>query len=304
MEFPNTPTKTYHKATYPALSPTRPELSAKGKSIVITGGGTGIGAETAKYFAKAGAAVVALLGRREEPLLDTKASLEKDYPNTKFLAVPTDIASSSQAKAAVDQVAAVTKTGKIDVLVSNAAVIGVIAPIADTAPDALTEGIFTNLKMSTNITSAFLAHATTNAVIIDTSSNASHMDIPNFSPYIISKLAIARYFSCLQSENPDLSVFSVQPGAVKTDMNRNAGYQEVKEGEEFMWDFPGAHLIAKHDDVNLPASFYVWLASPEARFLRGKFVWSGWDVEELMAIREKIEGTSYLSIGLQGWPFL
>ena len=72
MELPNTPTKTYHKATYPALDPTRPELSAKGKSIVITGGGTGIGAETAKYFAKAGASLIALLGRREEPLVTTR----------------------------------------------------------------------------------------------------------------------------------------------------------------------------------------------------------------------------------------
>jgi hypothetical protein len=55
METPF-PTKTSHKTAYPAISPTRPELTAKGKTIVITGGGTGIGAETALYFAKAGAA--------------------------------------------------------------------------------------------------------------------------------------------------------------------------------------------------------------------------------------------------------
>lgn len=303
MEFPNTPTKTYHKTTYPALDPSRPELSAKGKSIIITGGGTGIGAETAKYFAKAGAALIALLGRREGPLLTTKASLEKDYPSTKILTIATDITKSEQAKAAVDQVA--TVTGKVDVLVSNAAVIGIISPIADASPDAFVDGIFTNLKMSTNITSAFLPHAAKNAVIIDTNSSAAHMDIPGFGPYIIAKLAIARYFACLQLENPELSIFSVQPGAIKTDMSREAGYQEVKDGEDFIWAAtPGAQLIAKHDDPNLPASFYVWLASPEASFLKGKFVWSGWDVNELKEMRDKIEGTKWLSIGLQGWPFL
>jgi hypothetical protein len=29
--------------------------------------------------------------------------------------------------------------------------------------------------------------------------------------------------------------------------------------------------------VSLPASFMLWLVSPEARFLKGKFLWSNWD---------------------------
>jgi hypothetical protein len=33
------------------------------------------------------------------------------------------------------------------------------------------------------------------------------------------------------------------------------------------------------DLVSLPASFNVWLASPEARFLKGKFLWANWDVD-------------------------
>jgi len=40
---------------------------------------------------------------------------------------------------------------------------------------------------------------------------------------------------------------------------------------------------------NLPGHFAVWLASPEADFLKGRFLWSHWDVEELMAKREQIE---------------
>jgi hypothetical protein len=55
--------------------------------------------------------------------------------------------------------------------------------------------------------------------------------------------------------------------------------------------------------VSLPASFIVWLASSEARFLKGKFVWANWDIDELKALAEKIEGTAYLNIGLVGWPF-
>lgn len=55
--------------------------------------------------------------------------------------------------------------------------------------------------------------------------------------------------------------------------------------------------------VSLPASFNVWLASPEARFLKGKFLWVNWDVDELKARAKEIEGTQLFSIELGGWPF-
>ena len=40
--------------------------------------------------------------------------------------------------------------------------------------------------------------------------------------------------------------------------------------------------------VRLPGDFAVWLASPEAEFLNGRFVWAEWDVDELVAMREKL----------------
>ena len=60
---------------------------------------------------------------------------------------------------------------------------------------------------------------------------------------------------------------------------------------------------ADFHSVSLPASFNVWLASPEARFLKGKFLWANWDVDELKAQAKEIETTPQLSIGLVGWPF-
>jgi hypothetical protein len=57
------------------------------------------------------------------------------------------------------------------------------------------------------------------------------------------------------------------------------------------------------DLVSLPAGFNVWLASPEARFLKGKFLWSNWDVDELKAQAKDIEAGTQLNIGLVGWPF-
>jgi hypothetical protein len=40
--------------------------------------------------------------------------------------------------------------------------------------------------------------------------------------------------------------------------------------------------------VRLPGDFAVWLASPEASFLTGRFVWAQWDVDELLTLKERL----------------
>lgn len=42
--------------------------------------------------------------------------------------------------------------------------------------------------------------------------------------------------------------------------------------------------------MKLPGDFAVWLASPEANFLNGRFVWAQWDVDELITMKEKLAG--------------
>lgn len=295
------PTKTFHKTTYSSLDPTLPEHSAKGKTIVITGGGTGIGAAAAKYFALAGASRIALLGRREQPLVDTKAALEASFKDTKFLTFATDVTRNSAVKALFEELAS---SGSLDVLCSNAAMLGVLGPITDLRTDKWLEGIVSNLQGNFNVTNAFLEHAPANAVIMETNSAAAHLDIASgFSSYNVSKMATARFYQCVQYENPGLSVFSFQPGAVATDMNRAAGYKAPEEGEEFERKGEGADLLSGHDDESLPASFMVWLASGQAEFLKGRFLWANWDVNELKARREEIESGNLLKIGMQGWPF-
>lgn len=52
--------------------------------------------------------------------------------------------------------------------------------------------------------------------------------------------------------------------------------------------------------ASLSGNFAVWLASPEAAFLRGKMVWANWDVDELMSRAREIQESSLLSLNLQG----
>jgi hypothetical protein len=57
------------------------------------------------------------------------------------------------------------------------------------------------------------------------------------------------------------------------------------------------------DDESLPGNFYVWAATKKAAFLHGRFVWTNWDVYELIAMKPKIEADKgFLKVGLQGVP--
>ncbi|KAK4865396.1 hypothetical protein LT330_009507 [Penicillium expansum] len=283
--FPS-PTTKWHTTAYQSISPSRPELSAKGKTLVVTGGGTGIGSETARHFAEAGISRIALLGRREQPLLDTKASIEKTFPGVEVFVAPTDVTDKTQVDAAFAKFAG---DGSIDILVSGAAVIGPQDQVGNVDNDKFLDAIHVNLQGSLAVAQAFLRHASPDAVVIDINSSAAHVNFgPGFGAYSVAKFAVFRLWDSLAFSNPGLAIFHIQPGVVDTAMNREAG---------------GVKALGFEDHVSLPASFSVWLASPEARFLKGKFLWANWDVDELKAKAKEIEESNLLSIGLSGWPF-
>jgi len=280
------PTKIYRDNTYPTLSPTRPELSAKDKTVIVTGGGSGIGAETARYFAEAGAARVGLIGRREQPLLDTKASIEAKLPGVEVVAVPTDVTDKAGVDAAF---AKIVDNGKLHVLISGAAMIGPQEPIQDVDGEKFLAGVDHNIRGSMWVAQAFLRYAVEDAVVVDINSSAAHMSFGAiFGCYSVAKMAVYRLWESVAAGNPKMNIFHIQPGVVNTAMNKEAG---------------GIEAIGCEDHVSLPASFSLWLASPEARFLKSKFLWANWDVDELKEHAKEIEAGSRYNIDLVGWPF-
>jgi hypothetical protein len=55
-------------------------------------------------------------------------------------------------------------------------------------------------------------------------------------------------------------------------------------------------------EVGLPGAFCVWLTSLESEFLRGRFLFSNWDVVEMKAREQEIKDKDPLMLGLNGWP--
>jgi hypothetical protein len=56
------------------------------------------------------------------------------------------------------------------------------------------------------------------------------------------------------------------------------------------------------DKVGLPRVFCIWLASLESEFLRGRFLFSNWEVVEMKAREQEIKDQDQLVLRLNGWP--
>ena len=98
-------------------------LSLRGKIAIITGGGTGIGAETARVFVRAGVEGVVLAARTEADLLrvaDELRRIARDVGNEELrvLPVPTNMKDEESVQALVERT--IAEFGRIDIVVNNA----------------------------------------------------------------------------------------------------------------------------------------------------------------------------------------
>ena len=281
MELPSY-TKTWHHGVYPAIDPTRPELSLANKVVVITGGGQGIGAANVKAFAKAGASHIAIIGRKEATLNAVKSEVEatSKTPVHVYPADVTDEAGINHVFADVEK-----KFGKIGVLVHNAGYLADPGPIAGSSVADLWKPFEVNIKGTLITALAFLKSAAPDAVYIYINSAAAI--IRYFGPmatYSASKAGAARIVESLAVEHPGMRFYNLQPGVVPTDMATKSGvnFQDM-------------------DSPDLPASFAVWLASPEGALVKGRFVYANWDVEEMKQNAKDFEDPDFLTVSLKGY---
>jgi NAD(P)-dependent dehydrogenase (short-subunit alcohol dehydrogenase family) len=210
-----------HHSPYPEISPGRSTLSAKGKVILITGGGTGIGKATAAAFIEAEAKTVILIGRTEATLKAAQAELSLKGSNlvNYYLADTTDPVAIEKAFSATVQ-----RYGKMDVLVNNAGYLSVHKPLAESPLDDYWKGFEINIKGPIVTSQAFLKVAKPGATLINVSSGAAMLPyIPSYSGYSASKLASCKIMEYLQQENPELRVFNLQPGIIETNMAKKSG---------------------------------------------------------------------------------
>lgn len=154
----------HHTSPYAAIDVNRPELSAAGKVIFITGGGSGLGLAFAQHFAKAGCTSITITGRRKKVIDEAKASLEKQYRGLKILAVQGDVTDKQAVERAFKQTEEIF--GSVNVLINNAGYLPSYIPIASSSVAEWWKGFEVNVLGSFHVLSSFHPVAASDAVVI------------------------------------------------------------------------------------------------------------------------------------------
>lgn len=223
-----------------------------GKTVLITGASRGIGADTARWFTRAGANV-ALLARGADEIFELAASI-----GSKAMAIPCDVSDYKAVSAAVSQT--VEQFGGLDVLIGNAGVIEPIVHLADADPEAWSRVIDINLKGVFYGMHAALPvmRAAGGGTILTVSSGAAHGPVEAWSHYCASKAGAAMLTRCLDKENGQSGIraMGLSPGTVATQMQREIKASGINPVSQLDW--------SDHIPADWPARALLWMCSSDA----------------------------------------
>tara|TARA_B100000029_G_scaffold420960_1_gene427046 strand:- start:83 stop:844 length:762 start_codon:yes stop_codon:yes gene_type:complete len=195
----------------------------KGASILITGGGSGIGAGTAEYLVDQGAKVT-ICGRRRDKIQQVANSIGSDCH-----ASHGDICSEEDRIRIVTE--SVTHGGGLDALVNNAGNMYRV-PLESIEEGALIDVFHSNViapMMMSRLCLPYLAKSKGSIVFLGSIHN--RRSFPGVSPYAATKAAIESVTRSLSAELgvKDIRVNCVAPGAVFTEINQRAGESTDEE---------------------------------------------------------------------------
>jgi NAD(P)-dependent dehydrogenase (short-subunit alcohol dehydrogenase family) len=187
-------------------------------TALVTGGSRGLGRALADGLADRGWALV-IDGRDHGALTRAADALAT---RTQVTAVPGDVADPAhraQLRAVVD------RHGRLDLLINNASSLGPspLPALADVDEEALVAVHRTNVVAPLLLFQAVRAAlAAASGTVINVTSDAASGPWPGWGVYGASKAALEQLSRVLAAEHPDLAVYAVDPGDLRTDMHQAA----------------------------------------------------------------------------------
>jgi NAD(P)-dependent dehydrogenase (short-subunit alcohol dehydrogenase family) len=193
-------------------------LDVTDRTVVITGGATGIGFGLAMAFGARGANVV--IGEPRQARLD-EAIMKLSDSDIKARAIPMDVTDPKQLSDFAEQ--AFAAFGEVAVVVNNAGIGQARGSVIDTSVDELQKVMAVNLEGVWRGCQEFgrrLVDQGTLAVLYNTGSeNSFFVAVSHSAAYVASKHAVLGLTDCLREEMPDyISVGMIAPGFVGSEL--------------------------------------------------------------------------------------
>jgi NAD(P)-dependent dehydrogenase (short-subunit alcohol dehydrogenase family) len=236
-------------------------VKLNGKVALVTGGTSGIGKATAMAFARAGAKVV-LTGRREKEGAQVVAEIKKLGGDAAF--VRADVAKDADVKAMVDFT--VDKYGRLDVAFNNAGVEwkGPLEKATEAEYRRIFDinvwGVLNSMRHEIPV---MLKNG--GGAIVNTSSGAGHVGLPEVSVYVASKHAVEGLTKsvALEFARRNIRINAVAPGVIATEMfDRFAG-------DELRDQITSITPVGRVGAAEEIAAAVLYLCSDDAKFTIG-----------------------------------
>ncbi|WP_186755016.1 SDR family oxidoreductase [Echinicola salinicaeni] len=236
--------------------------SLKNKTVLVTGGNSGIGHATAISLGKAGAnVVIADLSESKE----TEELVKKSGGKTIFISC--DVSNDQQVMNLINK--SIATFGKLDYAFNNAGIEGLSAPTHESTQNNWDKVINTNLKGVWLCMQYEIEHMLKNGkgAIVNNSSVAGLVGFANIAPYVASKHGVIGLTktAALEYAQEGIRVNAVCPGVIKTAMiDRFTG-----NDEKVLKEFENMEPIGR---LGLPqeiADAVLWLLSDQSSFVTG-----------------------------------
>ena len=214
--------------------------SLQGMSILVTGGGSGIGADCARRFCGQGARVT-ISGRR----LDKLQAIQDELGDACHV-VQGDVCVQTDR----EQMLVAAKQhghGQLHALVNNAANM-YRQPVDGYTEDFLREAFDTNVISAMMLSSLAIPDLeTTSGAIVFIGSTHTRRAFPGASPYATTKAALEGLTKVMAAElgPKQIRVGCILPGAVSTELNLRAGLFTEAEAQERYGAVAGLHALGR-----------------------------------------------------------
>lgn len=248
----------------------------KDQTVIVTGGGTGIGRETALLFTQEGANVV-IVGRRIDKLKQVQKESKKLGPEIDFLV--NDISDEECCKAIVEYV--VEKYGHIDILINNA---GILLPGSTHEISSMEwdKTFNVNVRGMWLMSKYVIPHMIEQrqGAIVNSSSVIGLKGFTGVAAYATSKGAVAQLTKCMALEyaHNHIRVNAVCPGFVDTPLV-NDGYLERAEDRDDAIEYMNSlHPLGRIATAKEVAQSILFLCDENSGFITGHLmpVDGGW----------------------------